>query len=248
MTRRERLEAKLDKRANWADKARARSEAHLNAAHRTGDRIPTGQPILVGHHSEHRHRRDLERIDSNMSRACEEHTLAERHESKCEGLARMLDRSILDDDPDAVERLEERIREREKSAELNSQINKAWHKGGADSIRALVGELLATELASRMAQFPWLRSPCSMVGIRAGIRADRERIQDIVKKRERAELAASSPGGVLITGEEYVRVTFPEKPAREILQTLREAGFRWGAGSWHGLRAALPRALLVIGR
>ena len=31
-----------------------------------------GQPILVGHHSEGRHRRDLKRIDNNMRKSVEE--------------------------------------------------------------------------------------------------------------------------------------------------------------------------------
>ena len=44
-----------------------------NAAHATVDQImsgiPLGQPILVGHHSERRHRRDIERIDNGMRKA-----------------------------------------------------------------------------------------------------------------------------------------------------------------------------------
>jgi hypothetical protein len=40
--------------------------------------IPFGQPILVGHHSEKRHRRDLARIDSGMSKGFEEGRKADR--------------------------------------------------------------------------------------------------------------------------------------------------------------------------
>ena len=56
MTRRERLERKVEKREEWADKARVRSEASFAAASAISDRIPLGQPILVGHHSERRAR------------------------------------------------------------------------------------------------------------------------------------------------------------------------------------------------
>lgn len=35
------------------------------------ERIPPGQPVLVGHHSEARHRRDLERMDALLKRVAE---------------------------------------------------------------------------------------------------------------------------------------------------------------------------------
>jgi hypothetical protein len=40
--------------------------------------IPMGQPILVGHHSERRHRRDLERHDRNIRKAIEHGHNADR--------------------------------------------------------------------------------------------------------------------------------------------------------------------------
>ena len=42
---------------------------------------------------------------------------------------------------------------------------------------------------------------------------------------------------------EYCRVTFSEKPEREVLNALRGAGFRWGAGSWSGRLDAVPEAV-----
>ena len=71
MTRRERLERKLEKRLEWAEGRNRKANAAFDAAHRAVAGIPFGQPILVGHHSERRHRRDLARHDSAMSRGCE---------------------------------------------------------------------------------------------------------------------------------------------------------------------------------
>ncbi|MGH7327645.1 MAG: DUF3560 domain-containing protein, partial [Polyangiaceae bacterium] len=45
--------------------------AASTAARERADRIPFGQPILIGHHSEKRHRRDLERIHRGHERAFE---------------------------------------------------------------------------------------------------------------------------------------------------------------------------------
>jgi len=45
-----------------AERYEASAEAAQAAADRISDAIPFGQPILVGHHSEGRHRRDLDRM------------------------------------------------------------------------------------------------------------------------------------------------------------------------------------------
>lgn len=242
MTRRERLEAKLEKRGEWAGKARARSDARFNTARKIGSQIPMGQPILVGHHSERHARRDAERIETNMSKGVEQHKLAEHHESKARGLEIQLDRTIFDDDPDAIERLEARIAARKKEAARATEINKAWRKGGVEAVRAIAGDKFAETCAKTMAMAPWLKSPLTTTGTRAAIRGDKERIEAIKVKRARAEKADAAPGGVLVEaiGETYVRVTFPDKPAREVLQALRAAGFRWGGGSWVGEKARLP--------
>lgn len=57
LARVERLEAAAERREQQA-------EASFKRAHDISDTIPFGQPILVGHHSEGRHRRDLARIDA----------------------------------------------------------------------------------------------------------------------------------------------------------------------------------------
>jgi len=49
---------------------------HLAARQRL-EMIPVGQPILVGHHSEKRHRKDLARIDEHLAKAKEHHDKAE---------------------------------------------------------------------------------------------------------------------------------------------------------------------------
>jgi len=63
--------------------------------------------------------------------------------------------------------------------------------------------------------------------------------------------AADNAGGVAVeyfdgqTPREWCRVTFAEKPAREILDALRAADYRWGAGSWTGRADALPPSVAI---
>jgi len=60
--RADRFETYSDKRASEADRAH-------RAVRAIADNIPFGQPILVGHHSERRARKDAEKIENGMRRA-----------------------------------------------------------------------------------------------------------------------------------------------------------------------------------
>ena len=73
LTTRERRENKAARLRGWADGREAKADERLNAAHAATDGIPMGQPILVGHHSQRRHERAIERGDNAM-RASVEHS------------------------------------------------------------------------------------------------------------------------------------------------------------------------------
>jgi hypothetical protein len=75
-----------------AEKAAGRAATARRAADRIADMIPMGQPILVGHHSERRHRRDLDRIHNNMRKTIEEGKKAERLQDRAEASLAQRDR------------------------------------------------------------------------------------------------------------------------------------------------------------
>ncbi len=75
----DRAQERADRREELADKAAGRSDAAYRASHAIADGIPAGQPILVGHHSEKRHRRDVGRMDAGMRRSIEESKKAGYH-------------------------------------------------------------------------------------------------------------------------------------------------------------------------
>lgn len=111
MTYRERRERRAERREDWAASRRRKASGEFERVSEIADRIPLGQPILVGHHSERGARRDQERITRGMSRGVEHQRVAERHDQAADTIRRQLDRSIYRDDPDAVERLEEKLRD-----------------------------------------------------------------------------------------------------------------------------------------
>lgn len=242
MTRRERMERRLERREQWAASAQGRSAAAFDAASERAAAIPFGQPILIGHHSEKRDRRYRERIRAGMDRGVEESKKAEHHASKARGLAIALERSIFDDDPDAIERLEAKIEQLEQTCEASNWINRLWRKGGAAAVIAEFGEKIGESVAKTMAECRWLKAPCSTTNDRAEIRRCKQRLENIRAQRQRAAEAVSS-GGINIERHaqiDWCRLTFAEKPDRSVLDALRESGYRWGRGSWQGRLSKLP--------
>lgn len=123
-------QAKADRYREWADKADARGAAAQRGAHAIADGIPLGQPILVGHHSEKRHRRDLDRIDSGYRRAGEESDKAARHEARADHIEN--DTAIHGADPEAVTKLREKIADLEAERDRIKAYNASARKGQPD--------------------------------------------------------------------------------------------------------------------
>ena len=131
-TYRERREAKAERLHEWAEKREAKAEANFAAVHQLADAIPLGQPILVGHHSEARARRDQDRIYGGMRRGVDNAQKATSMEARAQGIEAQLARSIYDDDTDAAEKLAERIAGLEAKRDRIKAYNATCRKGERD--------------------------------------------------------------------------------------------------------------------
>lgn len=65
----DRAEQRADRFEGYSEKRLSEAESAKAAVDAIADNIPLGQPILVGHHSERRARKDAERIQNGMRRA-----------------------------------------------------------------------------------------------------------------------------------------------------------------------------------
>jgi len=263
MTRRERLERKLEKRREWAEGRRRKSESRLDNASVLAGQMPLGQPILVGHHSEKRHRAHIRKIDTNMSKGIEHQDMAATHESKADGIEHQLERSIFTDDGDATERLRERIADNEAKRDYMKRVNAAWRKAkkpepddteGWERVAELLGvEPVALkaerlDMARGWANAPY--PPYSMTNLGARIRTDKKRIEEVGRRAE-LEARVEEAGGLLVERfdeHNWCRVTFEERPDREVLDALKGAGFGWGSGSWSGYLDRLPDVVVELER
>ena len=84
----ERAERRADYHEERAGAAESRAAGHWKAERAILDSIPLGQPILVGHHSEGRHRRDLARAESHMRHGLEEIGKRDHHQDRAEAAGR----------------------------------------------------------------------------------------------------------------------------------------------------------------
>ncbi len=211
-----------------------------------------GFPILVGHHSQRRHERDLERMRRSFGKSVElardAEALAQRARRAEQGCA------VSSDDPDALDKLREKLAKLNASRERMRAANAAI-RSGDDVVRALGSLGFSEEQARKLLE----RDFAGRVGFpdyalrnAAGEAARVER-----RIRELAQRAATPAPASIVIGEatiseaeNRVRVTFPTVPPEAVRRALKSAGFRWapsvGAwqrhasnGAWHAAKAAL---------
>lgn len=132
--------AKVERYQGYADNARSRSDAAYQTTRDIVDMIPLGQPILVGHHSESRHRRDIGRMESNMRRSVDESRKADYWENRAQAAAR--GNGIESHDPEAADKLRAKIADLEAHNERAKAINKAARKAGFKKGDPITLELL----------------------------------------------------------------------------------------------------------
>jgi hypothetical protein len=234
----ERREARIDRLRSAADKARAESSARLGAADRIASCIPMGQPILVGHHSERRARKDQERIRANMRKGIDAadraKVLDRRADAAEEG------RAISSDNPDAVALLRAKLADVEADharwkAALRPKLTREQRLRG-EGPEIVERNLLAMGVPAISAEFIARMGGGAQLSNRAAeARRVRERIATLEAAAARPARAPETFGDVEIREEDNrVCIEFPGKPDDDMRTQLKRAGFRWAPsmGAW----------------
>lgn len=232
--------ARVERLRAAAERAAQESDRAHQAARDIGRHIPFGQPILVGHHSEKRHRRDLARIDANMQKSIEAQKRAE--ELAYRAAAAEANTAISSDDPDAIEALTAQLAELEATRERFKAINATIRKHKTDEARitAIVAGGLANERQAAELVKPDF---CGRTGIPDYAMANHgANIRRVKQRIERLQSVAAldyqtlTICGVTLEGpiDNRLRVHFPGKPSPEVIADLKRSGFRWAPseGAW----------------
>jgi len=254
----EKKQRKIDRFNELAEKNKAKSEALYKSSKQISDFIPMGQPILVGHHSEGRHRRDLNRIDSKMRQSIEADNKAAYYEQRAASTAS--NRAISSDDPEAVTKLKEKIEKCRKNQEVMKTANKLVKKmikGGAPWKDEELGELnriTGTNVAFKLLEPDF----CGRFGFasymltnnNANISRMKKRLKELEAKSE-AETKSYMVGDVEIVEnveENRLQIIFPSKPDEAMRTKLKGYSFRWSPynKAWQRHLSEQAKHLIVV--
>jgi len=242
----ERKEARIDRLESRAAKAQAESTAAYKAAHSIMEHIPPGQPILVGHHSEQRHRRDLDKIDRNMRKSVEADEKAAYYASRAEAAAS--NTAISNDDPEAMEKLQAKLEGLQSEQTMMKAVNAYYRKHKTlDGCPELTPEVRQEiEKSWSMGWYVGIPFPrYALSNNNAEINRTKKRIEALCIVDEMEHVEIEFDGGVIVTNEEInrVQIIFDSKPDEDVRRELKSWGFRWSPreGAWQAQRT--PRYL-----
>jgi hypothetical protein len=228
-------EAKQEAKRQRLLEAAERAEAQSNAAYKRADLreevsgIPFGQPVLVGHHSEGKHRRAIERADNAMRASID----ASKRAAELRGRAHSVGTGgISADDPEAIQKLQAEIDKAQGCQDAMKQANEKWRKEG--------------NKAGRQADGTWLEAPCAPYQLQnngANIKRMEKRIAQLRAAHAAAEAAGGEEKRTSYQGlcdvvenfeENRLQIIFEGKPDATVRDELKGNGFKWAPtqGAW----------------
>jgi len=193
-----------------------------------------GQPILVGHHSEKRHRRDLDRIHTNMRKGLDAQQQAADLRARAEAAER--NRAIFSDDPQAGDKIQDKIERLEQRQELMKKANRLVRKEDRDGLAGLgfsetvINGLLTPDSCGRLGFADYM-----LKNNGANIRRLKKRLaslEDLPTENTEREQDGYT---IVENADEYrIQLIFPGKPPAEVRRKLKALGFRWAPsqGAW----------------
>lgn len=223
-----RRKAALQHRADRLDREAAAAFAKADPREEASG-IPFGQPILVGHHSEGKHRRAIARQHAAMDKGVAAAKAAEEARYMAAGVGHA---GISADDPEAVPKLEAKVA----------------------ALKAAHAAMVAANKEARAAGQPAPHPAYRLSNSNANLKRYAVRLKGLAWKAEQPVAApVEREDGVRIVEDaeaNRLQVFFPGKPEEAVRAALKSAGFRWApsVGAWqrqlnNAARYALKRAL-----
>lgn len=214
----ERVEAKRARLNGRAVKAIRASDASYERSRAITSAWYPGQPILVGHHSERRHRRDLARSDASMRQSVEQSRKAERLQSRAESVGHG---GIASDDPEALQQLRAKLAERQARQEKMKAANKA--KRGT-------------------------YQPYQLSNNNAEIRRLVDRIEQIEQLHQAAPIEQAGHGWQMGEDDGRIVLAFDLRQPAEVVAVVKSAGFVYARSRTAWVRKVTANAVRAAER
>ena len=235
----ERRQGRIDRLRERADRKKSEGSAFLNRAESIASYIPPGQPILVGHHSEKRHRKDLERMNNATSKGVSAYDAAQKLGERAEAAEN--NRAIFTEDPEAKEKLEKRISDLTKMHGKMKEINKRLRNGKS---LADCGMTEAQEKALGTPDFLGRTGipDYTLKNNSANIRRLKIRLAALSRQENLPEPKDMERNGIRVVENlelNRIQIFFPAKPDEKVRDQLKGNGFRWSPfnGCWQRHRS-----------
>jgi hypothetical protein len=243
----EKIEDKRTRLLDRADELEREADRMQQASRASVEHIPLGQPILVGHHSEGRHRRALEQSNNRMRSAVALREKAASLRQKAESVGTG---GISSDDPDAVTKLRRKLETLQEAQNEMKRFNKAFRTHGKPKPDDDAGWAAFLEdtgfsadmvktVRSYMAQFTYHKQPFpgyQLTNNNAKIKNTEKRIADLLRERERQaeEVKEVREGYTYKEDDNRAQFIFEGKPSKEARDILKANSFKWtpSRGSW----------------
>jgi hypothetical protein len=226
----ENRQRRIDNAEGRAAQSEDAADASYHRAQEISHQFPTGQPILVGHHSEGPHRRELERMEKAMRKSIAELDKAAYYAERVEAMES--NRAISSDDPEAISKLEKKLILLEEIQSFMKAANNCIKKKDKEAFLQLDygTEKLWTSLIEPDREARVGIPSYKLTNNNNNMRRIRERLAQLRKDATRTTTDSVIKGVRLILNAKANRVQliFPAKPPKGVRQSLhKEYHFHW---------------------
>lgn len=227
------FEERKQNRIDYAKEQAVKKAKEANRLHSEADKmasaVPMGQPILVGHHSEKRHRNHVEKMHNKLRKAFEMEDKAKYYENKAESIEQ--NDAIFSDDPDAIEKLTKKLESLKDSHEFMKAANKCIKKNDREGFLKLpfATDSLWTKLTTPNYMGYTGFASYKLSNSSANIRNVEKRIEHLKRQNLKVSTDVIINGIRIFENQEANRLQliFEGKPSEDIRKKLKSMGFRW---------------------
>lgn len=238
----ERKESRIERLREKSEKMKAESVEAFSNARKIQDNIPLGQPILIGHHSEKRSKKDRDKIDASIKKSVEKQERAEYYDEKIKAAEK--NTKISSDNPQAIELLEEKISKLKARQQTYKDMNKYYKKHKTMTGFEDLSDEKAEEINRRIDEdYSFNKKPAPsyiLSNLNAMIKSAEKRLEQLkeLDAMEYEEVEFDSCTVISNDITNRVEMHFGYKPNEDMRTMLKRKGFKWSRnnGCWQRLR------------
>lgn len=237
-----RIDARKERAQIRAVKSASDSDLRYQQAQKIGERFWGGQPILVGHHSEKRARRDHDRMDQLMRASIEADKKAAHYESRAEAVGSA---GIASDNPQAIKLLKNKLQRLENASQLMKKANALIRKGATTKDLVAIGfsEESAISTLKRGCFAAWAFSNNSVERRRVTAR-----ITELDKLHNATPIDMSGNGWAMFEVDGRICISFDEIPEEPLRIKIKSNGFKWSRTRQAWVRKVTANAIAAASK